>query len=162
MDVVEAARIPEDLADVASLFREYAASLGFDLGFQGFEAELAHLPGEYAPPGGVLLVARRGGASVGCIGVRPLEPGVCEMKRLYVRPTTRGGKLGRRLAEASIAEARRIGYRAMRLDTAPWMSSAIALYESLGFVRIAAYRHNPIEGAVFMELDLAATSSSSA
>ena len=153
-DVVEPARIPDDVAEVRELFREYAASLGFDLDFQGFEAELARLPGEYTAPDGVLLVARRDEVCVGCIGVRRLADDVCEMKRLYVRPSARGGKLGRRLAEASIAEACDLGYRAMRLDTVPWMHEAIGLYESLGFVRIAPYRHNPIEGAVYMELGL--------
>lgn len=153
MSVIERARIPEDVAEVRALFREYAASLGFDLDFQGFEDELARLPGEYTAPDGVLLVARRD-VCVGCIGVRRLTDDVCEMKRLYVRPSSRGGKLGRRLADAAIAEARRLGYRAARLDTVPWMHEAIGLYESLGFVRIAPYRHNPIEGAVYMELAL--------
>lgn len=154
MDIIEGARVPENVPEVRALFREYAASLGFDLDFQGFEDELARLPGEYVAPDGVLLVARRHAICVGCIGVRRLAEDVCEMKRLYVRPSARGGKLGRRLAEEAIAEARRLGYRAMRLDTVPWMLEAIGLYESLGFVRIAPYRHNPIEGAVYMELAL--------
>lgn len=154
MDVVEPARTFDEVPQVRALFREYAEGLGFDLDFQGFEDELAQLPGDYTAPDGVLLVARRDGICVGCIGVRRLSTDVCEMKRLYVRASARGGKLGRRLAVQSIVEARRLGYRVMRLDTVPWMHEAIALYESLDFARIEPYRHNPIEGAVYMELVL--------
>jgi ribosomal protein S18 acetylase RimI-like enzyme len=152
--MVAPARIPDDLADVRALFHEYADSLGFDLGFQGFQEELERLPGEYSEPGGALLLARDAGHASGCVGFRRLAEDTCEMKRLYVQPRARGGRLGRRLAEAAIAEARRRGYHFMRLDTVPSMTEAIRLYESLGFVRIAPYRHNPIEGAVFMELAL--------
>jgi ribosomal protein S18 acetylase RimI-like enzyme len=135
-----------DVELVRTLFREYADSLGVDLSFQGFEEELAALPTGYD----VLLVA----GSDGCVGVRRFEEGVCEMKRLYVRPSARGTGLGRTLAGAAVDHARALGYRAMRLDTMPAMGEAQALYESLGFVEIPPYRHNPVAGTRFMELDL--------
>jgi len=137
------------------LFKEYASSLGFDLGFQDFARELDALPGEYAPPGGALLVAFCAGQPAGCVAMRLLRGSVCEMKRLYVRHQFRGKGVGRGLAERAIASARVCGYRAMRLDTVPWMHEAMALYRSLGFVPISPYRHNPIAGAQFFELHLA-------
>ena len=145
---------PTELDAVRELLREYASSLQVELDFQRFDDELAELPGAYVPPGGALLVARAGTGLVGCVGVRALDESTCEMKRLYVRSSQRGTGLGRRLAEASIAEARRLGYRAMRLDTLPKMDAAQALYDRLGFREIAPYTVNPVPGTRFLELDL--------
>jgi GNAT superfamily N-acetyltransferase len=143
-----------DLAAVRTLFEEYAAGLGFSLAFQGFDDELASLPGAYAPPRGALLVARSGDEAAGCVALRPLAAGVCEMKRLFVRPAWRGSGLGARLAEAIVDEARRLGYARMRLDTTPEMASAQSLYARLGFRDIEPYRENPVPGTRFLELTL--------
>ncbi len=151
---IRRAESDEDMAQIAKLFLEYAGALGFELSFQNFEAELAGLPGDYSPPGGCLLMAYAGKRLAGCVGLREFEKGICEMKRLYVRPAFRGGGIGRSLADSIIEEARKIGYLKMRLDTVPAMKEAIPLYLSLGFEPIAPYRENPIDGAVFLELAL--------
>lgn len=144
----------DGLLKVRCLFKEYAASIGVDLCFQGFEEELAGLPGSYAPPAGRLLLALYEGELAGCVGLRKLDEGVCEMKRLYVRPAYRSFGVGRELAHQVIQEARIAGYYRMRLDSLPSMSRALRLYRKLGFREIAAYCDNPIEGAVFLELPL--------
>jgi putative acetyltransferase len=149
------AESPADIEIIRELFLEYAASLGFSLCFQSFDQELASLPGKYAPPEGRLLIARDNGGAVGCVALRPLEPGMCEMKRLYIRPRFRGHGLGRTLAERIIAEARAIGYERLRLDTVePVMGAAVALYRTLGFREIPPHGEHPIDGTLFMELDL--------
>jgi len=154
MLAITQAETAADLRGARELFEEYAASLGFDLGFQDFAAELAGLPGAYTPPRGRLLLAFHDGRLAGCVALRELEEKVCEMKRLYVRPGFRGLRLGHALAEAIIAEARDIGYARMRLDTVPSMQRARALYHALGFREIPPYHFNPIPGTAFMELRL--------
>jgi putative acetyltransferase len=149
------AESPAQIAQARQLFLEYAESLGFSLCFQGFDQELAGLPGHYAPPDGRLLVAEYRGELAGCVALHKLEAEICEMKRLYLRPQLRGRGVGRALTETLISEARVIGYRKMRLDTVePKMPNAVALYRRLGFVEIEPYRVNPIDGALYMELAL--------
>ena len=149
------AESPAQIAQARELFLEYAQSLGFSLCFQNFDQELAGLPGDYAPPEGRLLLAEYEGLLAGCVALHKLEPGICEMKRLYLRPQFRGKSLGRLLAERIIAEARQIGYRRMRLDTVePVMKDAVAMYRKLGFKEIGSYRPNPMAGALYMELRL--------
>jgi ribosomal protein S18 acetylase RimI-like enzyme len=146
---------PEQIAVVRQLFLEYANSLNFSLCFQSFDKELASLPGDYAPPSGRLLLAGISGRAAGCVALRPLDATTCEMKRLYVRPEFRAHKLGRRLAHAVIGEARAASYKRMRLDTVePVMREAVQLYRTLGFYEIPAYCANPIQGALYMELQL--------
>jgi GNAT superfamily N-acetyltransferase len=143
-----------DVAAIATLFREYAASLRIDLSFQHFDEELASLPGDYAEPRGTLLLARVNEDAAGCVGLRPLDEDACEMKRLYVRPRFRGLHLGAALARAIIGAARERKYCRIRLDTLPMMAPARRLYASLGFVEIPPYRFNPVEGTSYMELTL--------
>jgi ribosomal protein S18 acetylase RimI-like enzyme len=149
------AESPSQLAQARELFLEYAQTLGFSLCFQNFDKELAQLPGDYAPPEGRLLLAECEGQLAACVALHKLEPGTCEMKRLYLRPQFRGKGLGRTLAERIMAEARQIGYQRMRLDTVePVMRDAVAMYRKLEFKEIAPYCPNPIAGALYMELEL--------
>ncbi len=148
------AKTDKDLEIIRTLLVEYVDSLGFDLVFQNFEEELRNLPGEYAAPDGCLLLAKYQDQPAGCVALRKLSDGICEGKRLYVRPQFRGLKIGRSLVEAIIAEARRIGYSSIRGDTVPSMQIAQALYASLGFREIEPYCRNPVEGAKFLELKL--------
>lgn len=147
-----------DLTSVRLLFREYANSLQHDLCFQGFDEELANLPGDYAAPRGALLLARVGQDLAGCCGLRPLDGSdyvnACEMKRLYVRTGFRGSGIGRALAEACLDQARQAGYDSLLLDTLDDMESARALYEDLGFAEIPPYYHNPIPGAHYLRVAL--------
>lgn len=148
------AETEEHLLIVRELFVEYAESLGFDLGFQDFQDELADLPGDYAQPKGALMLAIYEGEIAGCVGMRRFAEGVCEMKRMYVRPEFRGRSIGRAMSQAMIEAAKRAGYKTMRLDTLSTMVEAISIYRSQGFKTIEPYRCNPIEGAVYLELDL--------
>ena len=145
-----------DIEAVRELFLEYQAAIGVDLCFQGFQEELATLPGAYARPSGRLLLAVDGPRVLGCVGLRPLEGGDGEMKRLYVRPAARGTRLGRRLVSTALDEARAAGYRRVLLDTLPTMREAIALYRSLGFTEVAPYCHNPVCGTLYLALELRA------
>jgi ribosomal protein S18 acetylase RimI-like enzyme len=149
-------RTADDLESVIKLFREYAASLDVDLAYQNFEAEMAAMPGKYAPPHGALLLARDlTGTPIGGVGLRPLDiPGCCEMKRLYVSPEGRGVGLGQRLVEAVVSEAKRIGYSEMRLDTLPSMAGAFALYCKLGFEPMKPYYDTPVVGTAFLRRSL--------
>jgi carbonic anhydrase len=153
-ELVEA-RTAADVDQVRRLFRAYAEWLQVDLCFQGFAQEVATLPGAYARPAGRLLLARVAGEAVGAVGLRPLEAGIAEMKRLWVEPGFGGRGIGRALADAAIAAARKIGYERMRLDTIPArMPAAQHLYRSLGFLEIPPYYHNPLDGVVMLELRL--------
>jgi len=156
---IRPARGDFDLAQIRQLFSEYQQFLGVDLCFQGFQEELASLPGKYRPPQGELLIAEvetgEGQWQVaGCVGVRPLDDRRCEMKRLYVRPEFQGLKLGRRLAEAIVGVATEMGYQVMQLDTLRRLSAAIHLYRSMGFVPTEAYYDNPLEQVVYLSLPL--------
>jgi putative acetyltransferase len=154
--VIVDASSPALLDAARRLFREYAASLSFSLEYQGFTEELASLPGRYAPPSGCLLLAEVDGDTVGCAGLREIGPGpdgrVCEMKRLYVRPSHRGLGLGQRLAREIVERGRALGYAAMRLDTGGDMLAARAIYEGMGFRPIACYNDDPHEDTLWFEL----------
>ena len=156
--MIRQATTSADIEMIRELFTEYADSIGVNLCFQEFNAELADLPGDYVPPDGALLIAEgRSGSVVGCAALHATDtPGIGEMKRLYVRPTARGIGAGRALATRIIDLARQAGYRRLRLDTLSTMDVAIRLYESLGFVDIEPYRFNPVAGARYLELGLAA------
>jgi ribosomal protein S18 acetylase RimI-like enzyme len=152
-DILEA-KTTEDLQTARNLFEDYAKSLGFDLDFQDFDAELQNLPGDYAPPHGCILLARQGDRTVGCVALRKWDGTTCEMKRLYIIPKAREHGIGRQLAEAIIHPATEMGYKRIRLDTLSSMHAANRLYSSLGFRPIEPYRYNPLEGAAFYELVL--------
>jgi GNAT superfamily N-acetyltransferase len=153
------AREPEEIAAVARLFREYVDWLAVDLSFQGFAAELANLPGKYAPPAGELMLASAAnGEALGCVALQCLDGArVCEMKRLYVRPSARGFGLGAALVTAIIKVAEQLGYEEMKLDTLPWLTQAFALYQRLGFVEIPPYYHNPVPGTRYLSKRLRPT-----
>jgi ribosomal protein S18 acetylase RimI-like enzyme len=146
---IRPAHVPDEIPAVRGLLQEYAAGLGIDLCFQHFDAELAGLPGAYAPPAGRLLVADADGELVGCVALRPQAPGVCELKRLFVRPTYRGHGLGRRLLETLLAEAVAAGYREAVFDTLESMTEALGLYRSLGFVPTEPFNEHPVAGTLW-------------
>lgn len=147
-------RTKKEINQVRKLFREYEAFLGEDLCFQSFEEELAALPGVYSPPDGDLLIGIIGKRVMGCVAVRRLDDGVCEMKRLFVRQEARGKGLGRELAVSVMEVARKLGYSMMKLDTLERLTEAINLYESLGFYRIEPYYENPLSGVLYWEINL--------
>jgi putative acetyltransferase len=151
---IDWAESDEDIEAVRQLFLEYADSVGVSLCFQGFDREVAELPGAYARPKGGLLLASESGRSAGCVAYRRLSAKVAEMKRLFVRPEFHGRGFGRLLAERVILEAKADGYQLLRLDTLPTMVRAQALYDALGFRPIPAYYENPIPGTAYLELDL--------
>jgi len=154
MQIVQATT-PDEVEQARSLFSEYAAGLGFSLCFQGFDKELAGLPGDYAPPSGRLLLAYDDEQLLGCIALRRHDAVTCEMKRLFLRLAARGKGAGRVLVHQILAAAREIGYQRMVLDTVPGtMDKAIELYRSIGFREIAPYYDSPVTGALFMELEL--------
>ena len=148
------AEFPGDLELVRTLFREYAEELGVDLCFQGFEQELASLPGKYGPPLGALLIF----GNVGCVALREVADGVCEMKRLYVRPPARRSGAGRELASAIIERGAQLGYHEMVLDTLETLSAAIRLYASVGFEQCEPYYENPLSGVVYLRKALCKSS----
>jgi ribosomal protein S18 acetylase RimI-like enzyme len=153
-DIVISVAIESDIPAIKELFLEYARAIGIDLCFQNFDKELANLPGKYALPDGALLIAKSSGKVCGCVALRNFDDQVCEMKRLYVKPEFRKIGLGKDLVKRIISEAKKRGYKFMRLDTLATMQSAIKLYESFGFYEIPAYTFNPISGAVYMELKI--------
>jgi ribosomal protein S18 acetylase RimI-like enzyme len=153
IDIVKA-NTDERIAQAKALFQEYAESLGFDLCFQNFDVEMDRFPDQYSPPRGGLFLALSQNRPIGCVGVRYFDEGICEMKRLYVRPAFRGKHAGRNLAVAAIEAGKTLGYKQMRLDTLRSMERANQLYKTLGFVEIEPYRKNPLDGAIYFELRL--------
>lgn len=153
MDIRQA-QTEAEMGMIRTLFHEYEAFLNVDLGFQGFAEELAGLPGKYAPPEGVILLGLIDAQAVGCVALRKIDEGVCEMKRLYVKPAARGTGLGRKLVDDIIAIARQRGYELMRLDTLDTLTEAMNLYQRRGFRQIAPYYENPLPGAIYWELTL--------
>ena len=139
-----------DIPEVRAMLKEYVDWIGLDLAFQEIDSELDGLPGDYAPPLGALLVASDGGLLVGMIGLRPIDDRICEMKRLFVRPEARGRGLARQLIDSILAQARRLKYQEIRLDTLPMMGDAQNLYVAMGFADIEAYYDTPIAGTRFM------------
>jgi putative acetyltransferase len=155
MITIRRAESPNEIETIRTLFAEYQQWLNFSLCFQGFDQELAGLPGKYAPPMGRLYLAESGGTFCGCIALRPMEEaGVCEMKRLFVREEFRGQGIGKKLAEHVVSDAKQIGYHTMRLDTLQRMETARSLYRQLGFTDTPAYYNNPLNDVVYLELDL--------
>lgn len=148
------AHTPADFQTGKRLFLEYAQSLDFNLCFQNFEQELADIQAQYGEPNGCLLLVKNGDDAIGCVGVRRWEGDIAELKRMYLRPETRGQGLGRRLLQTALDQARSFGYRSIRLDTLPTMQAAIALYREFGFTDIPAYRENPFEGTIYLEKQL--------
>lgn len=155
MNIVEA-KSSDQIECARQLFREYQAFLGEDLCFQGFDKELANLPGKYQDPTGAILLAEHNDEFVGCVAVRPIENQICEMKRLYVKPQAQGLSAGRLLAEAIIAKAQSLKYEKMQLDTLKRLERALALYQKLGFKEISPYYANPLDQVIYLELDLLA------
>jgi putative acetyltransferase len=153
---IERATTSDDILAITKLFKDYTAWLDLDLTFQDYATELALLPGKYGPPAGALFLSRsKDGVPLGCVALRPMElRGTCEMKRLYISPEARGMGLGKRLVLEVLTEGKRLGYQRMRLDTLPKMQSAISLYEKQGFVKIEPYYETPLEGTLFLEIDL--------
>jgi putative acetyltransferase len=143
-----------DIDRIKTLFEEYRAMLGIDLQFQNYDAEFQNLPGDYAPPRGRLYLAVWDGRPAGCVALHPYDGARCEIKRLFVRPEFRGKKIGRALVEQTIADAKKMGYRALVLDTLPFLDNSIALYKKLGFEETEPYRYNPVPGALYLSLTL--------
>ncbi len=152
--VIANAQTPAEFLEARRLFEEYVEEIGLDLSFQNFASELEALPDVYGPPKGCLLLARRNGAIVGCVALRPFEKQICELKRMYVRPSARGQGVARELVRTLIGRAKEMGYNRMVLDTLASMLPARELYRSLGFGEVAPYYENPIEDVVYMKLDL--------
>ncbi len=154
--VIMHAENTEHVQAVRQLCVEYISELNLSLDFQGFQEEMQQMPGKYAPPSGYLLLGLVAGEPAGCVGLRKLEPGVCEMKRLYVRPAFRQSGLGKELVRVILAKGRELHYKHIRLDTLTSMAAANKLYVEFGFRDIPAYCHNPLKGARYMEMSLAA------